>query len=364
MLAGDGTDMKGSKSKKLARLDKRWLIISEYRKCRYDLDRVAYRTGVRRRDVEKWVKRFRTTGNINDQPRSGRPRKLTAQQAAALSATVEQEKSVPAAVAQLRKEGVIPKSVSIRTARRAVAKASWFKTPVSRPLLSATAKKKRDKFSRKRYRVGNLVPIDSSIFFLWGYQPRRGIWVRRGTRPTRPKPVKSQKLHVYGGISKHGKTKLVFATGTTGLTKRYRKAGGLELYSGVCAREFQDIMEQHLYPQAKAIMQSAGELEPVFLMDGATPHTAADTITFMRAKGIQFLHGWPPNSPDLNPIENLWAWMKRQVYADHPTTTAAHIAAVEAAWDRVPDDMLKKLMRSFHKRLTKCHQLAGEHTGY
>jgi transposase len=209
-----------------------------------------------------------------------------------------------------------------------------------------------------------LVPIDSSIFVLWGYQPRRGQWVPKGTRPTRPKPVKSQKLHVYAGISKHGKTKLVYATGTTGLGKRYYRAGGKGKYDGVCSREFQDIMELHLYPQAKAIMQHAGQPDPVFLMDGATPHTAEDTIDFLRAKGIEYLHDWPPNSPDLNPIENLWAWLKRQVYADHPRTLAAQIASLEAAWDRVPARMLRKLMRSFNKRLKKCLEREGEHTGY
>jgi hypothetical protein len=102
----------------------------------------------------------------------------------------------------------------------------------------------------------------------------------------------------------------------------------------------------------------------MFLMDGATPHTAQSTIIFLQAKGIQFLHGWPPSSPDLNPIENLWAWLKQQVYAEHPQTLAALIASLEAAWDRVPAGMLKNLMRSFNKRLEICKQLAGEHTGY
>lgn len=361
-LATDGTVMKGSKMKNLARKGQRWFIIHEYRKCRGDLDRVAYRTGQRRRYVEKWVQRFR--GTVDDKPRCGRPRILTAQQAAALSAAVEQEKSVPEAAAQLCKEGVIPKFVSTRTVRRAVALNSSFKTPVPRPLLSDNAKEQRCAFSGRRYRVGNLVPIDSSIFVLWGYQPRRGLWVRKGTRPTRPKPVKSQKLHVYAGISKHGKTKLVYATGTTGLGKHYYKPGNKGPYDGVCALEFQDIMEKQLYPQAKAIMQRAGQLDPVFLLDGATPHTADSTINFLQAKGIKFLHDWPPNSPDLNPIENLWAWLKQKVYADHPTTLAAQIASLEAAWDWVPAKMLRKLMRSFNKRLRKCLRCHGEHTGY
>jgi hypothetical protein len=134
-------------------------------------------------------------------------------------------------------------------------------------------------FSKRRFRVGNLVAIDSSIFPVYGYQPRRGRWVPKGTRPTQPKPIKSQKLHAYGGISKHGKTRLVFVTGTTGLPKRYLKPDGKHLYDGVCAQEFQDILKSKLLPQAKRIMRRAGEPDPVFLLDGAPPTQPAPPLT-------------------------------------------------------------------------------------
>lgn len=356
--------MKDRKTTKIDRVAQRLHVILEWQKCRGDLDRVSYRTGKRRSFVEKWVQRYRKFRNVKDTGRSGRPRRLTAQQAAALSAAAQQQQSVPKAVAQLRKEGVIPKSVSIRTARRAVALASSFKTPVARPLLSAAAKQKRVNFSQRRIRLGNLVAIDSSIFRLFGSQPRRGMWVPKGTRPVQPKPIRSQKLHVYGGISKHGKTKLVFATGTTGKPKRYCRADGTGMYAGVCAKEFQDIMKKHLYPEAKLIMQAAGEPDPVFLLDGAPPHTARDTTNFLTAKNIQYLHGWPPNSPDLNPIENLWAHLKCKLNAQQLRTTAALRAGLEKAWEEVPAWMLQKLMGSFSRRLRKCIQRGGEHTGY
>lgn len=356
--------MKIHKSQKISRKAEREHVISVWHKCRYDLDRVVYQTGKPRRYVLKWVEQHRKQQSFNDRPRTGRPRRLNAQQTAALAAAVEQGQSTPAAVAQLKKAGVIPKSVSIRTAHRAVSSVSDYQTPVARPILTAKTKEKRLEFCKRRYKIGNLLAVDSTIFTVLGFQPRRGRWVPEGTRPILAKPIKNQKLHVYGGISKHGKTKLVYVTGSTGVRKQYFKPGTRQLYDGVCAAEFQDIMQKHLLPDAQAIMHRAGQSEPVFILDGAPCHTARSTKVFLQAKGIKYLHDWPPNSPDLNPIENLWAWMKRIVYAEPCGSATALKAAVEAAWEQVPGKVLRKLMSSFSKRLKKCIERAGEHTGY
>lgn len=256
-----------------------------------DLAEVARRTGKRLSYIQKWAGRYHKYKNVNDKPRSGRPRSLSAQQKAAVAALVQQKTTVPFAAAQLRKQGVIPKGVSTRTVRRAATESSSFQPLTSRPLLSATTKQTRVTFNKRRYRVGNLVAVDSSIFPVWGYQPRRGQWVPKGTKPVQPKPLKSQKLHVYAGISKYGKTSLAYATGTTGLRKRYFKPArpGKKpvTYDGVCAAEFQDIMKQHLVPEARAMMRHAGQPEPVLILDGAKPHTAKSTIEFMQAEHIQ-----------------------------------------------------------------------------
>ena len=61
------------------------------------------------------------------------------------------------------------------------------------------------------------------------------------------------KVHVYGGVSYYGKTKLVFATGTTGFVSKYANPKTKKPYAGVCAEEYQDILRDELFPQATSI---------------------------------------------------------------------------------------------------------------
>ncbi|MDQ7007487.1 MAG: transposase, partial [Acidobacteriota bacterium] len=49
----------------------------------------------------------------------------------------------------------------------------------------------------------------------------------------------------------------------------------------------------------------------VFQQDGAAGHKKAERNGWFENRGIRVLKNWPPNSPDLSPIETLWAVIAR-----------------------------------------------------
>lgn len=51
-----------------------------------------------------------------------------------------------------------------------------------------------------------------------------------------------------------------------------------------------------------------------FMQDGAPCHTARTIANFLEEEYMDVLP-WPGNSPDLNPIENCWAYLKSKVYS-------------------------------------------------
>jgi len=89
----------------------------------------------------------------------------------------------------------------------------------------------------------------------------------------------------------------------------------------------------------------------VLMQDGAACHTAASTKSYLARKGVPILDRWPPRSPDLNPIETMWAIMAREVSLLSPTDNASLVAAIRRVWNAMPMSTTDKLVLSFPRRV-------------
>ncbi|GFU05687.1 transposable element Tcb2 transposase [Trichonephila clavipes] len=103
----------------------------------------------------------------------------------------------------------------------------------------------------------------------------------------------------------------------------------------------------------------------VFMDDNATCHRTLAVQHCLDSEGIQRLV-WPARSPDLNPIENVWNALGRQVAGRNypPTNKNTLIRALTEEWDKLPQQLLDNVVQSMVRRVECCITLHGGHIPY
>jgi hypothetical protein len=95
-----------------------------------------------------------------------------------------------------------------------------------------------------------------------------------------------------------------------------------------------------------------------FLQDGASCHKSAHTMNFLRSCSVHLIDH-PPRSPDLNPIENIWAIIKDKLSKLKLLSKNEIIENVEKIWEDVSRETRTKLARRMPVRLRKIKRSKG-----
>jgi transposase len=133
---------------------------------------------------------------------------------------------------------------------------------------------------------------------------------------------------------------------------------------GVTARVYQVVLDRHLPPILG--------LGSIFMHDNASIHKAHIIRDWLRENGINVMD-WPPYSPDLNPIENLWALLKAEMYRLYPELIGAPnntetldllIRCAIATWERIGEELLNRLIDTMVHRVKAIIKAEGWYTKY
>ncbi|GFU72799.1 transposable element Tcb1 transposase [Trichonephila clavipes] len=102
-----------------------------------------------------------------------------------------------------------------------------------------------------------------------------------------------------------------------------------------------------------------------FLDDNATCHRTLAVQDCLDSEGIQRLV-CPLRSLDLNPIENVWDALGRQVAGRNnpPTNKNTLIRALTEEWDKLPQQLLDNAVQCMVRRVECCITLHGGHIPY
>jgi len=104
----------------------------------------------------------------------------------------------------------------------------------------------------------------------------------------------------------------------------------------------------------------------IFQQDSAPCHTSKYTMEFLRSQGFRVLR-WAGNSPDVNPIENVWNVLKMEVSANHNCKNKSElIAAIKHEWEnseKVKQAAIKAML-SMPQRIKDVKDAKGFATRY
>ena len=133
---------------------------------------------------------------------------------------------------------------------------------------------------------------------------------------------------------------------------------------GVTAKVYLEVLAKYL--------PTILEHDSVFIQDNAPIHKAHKVTEFFAEMGIEVMP-WPPYSPDLNPIENLWKMLKAEIDRAHPklkgmgnsqATMDFMIKCAQEAWETLAPELLNKLVEGMQKHVDVVKAANGWYTKY
>lgn len=174
--------------------------------------------------------------------------------------------------------------------------------------------------------------------------PKRRQYVRRGpnenllaTNISKTKKF-SPSIMIWGGIRSDGKRFIVKLNGTV---------------NSLTYQNVLDVALPVLYSSRYLLQQ-----------DGATCHSSRSTSDYMTRNQTRLLQGWPPQSADLSPIENLWDYLKDKVLLRKPETVDELWKFTEEEFYLIPNIYIKNLYASIPRRINAVIKAKGGNTKY
>lgn len=315
----------------------------------YSLREIGERLGCNYSSVSYVLKKYHEQGSVVTLPRSGRPRKtdnrddLMIKKVCAIS---------PFYSSHQIKEELPQLNVSSRTIRRRLHDKFNLRArrPACKPLISKKNLNDRIKFCRK-YRNwtkddwSKVMFSDESSFSLlnsFNLYVRRPSGQRFNVKYTRPSVKHPDSCMVWGAFCASGRGPITFIPKETRIN----------------AQTYLEILKNKL----KLFMNIKNC--KIFQQDGAPCHTAKSVKQWLTENRIEVLD-WPGNSPDLNPIENLWILMKRKIALRRPKSLPELRNAIQSVWvTDISRDCCQNLINSMPTRISLVLKAKGMPTRY
>ena len=133
----------------------------------------------------------------------------------------------------------------------------------------------------------------------------------------------------------------------------------VRLQTHVNVQIYKNIVQDHVVP----IIQNSGFDRATFMQDNAPCHKAKVVMSYLSEQDFEIMD-WPPQSPDLNPIENLWKTLRVKVMERNPSNTEDLWVKLQEGWSKISIEDCQELIRSCSRRCAAVIESKGSFTKY
>jgi transposase len=285
--------------------------------------------------------------------RCGRKRITSARDDRRIKKVIEENRRMPAKKLKtvLEEQGV---KVSVNTLRRRSYEQGFkCRRPLKKPKLTPAMIKKRLTWAKEHAAFtqddwNKVVFSDESTFEILADKAQ--FVRRRSGEKQKPECIIRTVKHpgsimVWSCISSKGTGRLYIVQGT------------------MKQDQYKTVLQTRLIPQLKEWFPNGERV--TFMQDGALCHTAKSIKAFLANENIPLLE-WPGNSPDMNPIENVWELVKRKVSTEIITTKQKLTERLIEVWCRDPEvkALTSNCMNSMPRRVKALLKSKGTSTKY
>jgi len=329
----------------------------QIKKCLEDclsVRKVASLTKVSIGRVQKTRSSMSSLGNFN---KRGRPSKLSARQKQYIVRSITKDGNDNAVQVKEALKNDLGIDISERTVRRQLRAAGLvlFVKP-KKAMLSERNRKKRLEWAidHKDWTLDDwkrVIWTDETKVNRFGSDGQAYAWKRSEEN--------LQKRHVKQTLKYGGGNIMVWSCITwegVGFIVDVGKNMNKEIYLDTLKEDLNNTMDEYGMDKSKLI----------FMQDNDPKHKSALVMDWLSKQPFKCME-WPPQSPDLNPIENMWALLERRLFKNYETFPAG----INDLWERIADtwyDITKeecqKYIETMPDRVKEVLKAKGSWTKY
>lgn len=316
--------------------------IYELRKTGKSLKFIAYHFKRSKQTICSVLNKMDELQTFERLPGSGRPRIFDENEEAQIQhmavLKVKRGENITAEQIQRESNEIYKKKASERTIRRVLSASEELRScwQTRKAFVSEKNRKKRLKFAKEHLSWtsedwGRVIWSDESPF-VYRYNKRQRVWSL-----TDPLFHKTKFL----GTVKHDKKNNVW-----GCFSRH-SVGKLYQIEGIMKKEdYHNILQRQLIPSTKTLFPDGNF---IFQEDNDPKHSSRLCRGYLESKNINRME-WPAQSPDLNPIENLWAILNGKAKDRRPKSDQELFGILENEWNKLDKTILTNLVDSMPNR--------------